>query len=287
MLSAIQMLFGKHGHLSMPSLSNQRFTHSWNFAALCGAIASVIVSVWYLVDSIVLSPFVEFYAEGGGISWQHIRRLCLEISLPVFVGVFLVAAMFGKRVRPEGETVADNQPSGSEPGLQRLSCPVCGNSFLYDGSAAGTGFKCPDCQNEVPIPGTRTRNEITEQDYHFTLFGNHPVQAEGRVLGHPFFFRAKYDFWDFTVVTSHECMAQASHCDAPEMAHGYFMVIDEGEPEGHIEWQGYWLDGRYGSGTDAGNMDQVTASEIIEDCLKAFIDEERHPGPKCPTITKI
>ena len=66
-------------------------------------------------------------------------------------------------------------------------------------------------------------------DYHFTCDAA-PVQAEGTLDGHPFYFRARGDQWTFSL--AEEPGLDPVHIDSAERAVrcGYFLAAQYGAP---------------------------------------------------------
>lgn len=115
----------------------------------------------------------------------------------------------------------------------------------------------------LTLPGRQPASfEADTDSFHYRIYGQHPVQAEGFVAGHPFYFRAKWDFWDFTVCTSHDFPDAGSSLDPPDDCQGFFQ---DGE------YLGYHLSQRHGQGTDASYLTVDEARAILEPCLRRFL----------------
>ncbi len=144
--------------------------------------------------------------------------------------------------------------------LQVVVCPHCNEQLFTDGSAAGREVPCPGCSTTLVLPGQRAPSASVKDEQagiEYELDGQHPVQANGRVHGHRFYFRAKWDAWSFTL-----CM---TGCDpsglvTPEQR-GYF---SDGEDEG------FYLEESFGSETDASYMTPAQAEAIIRACASVF-----------------
>ena len=95
------------------------------------------------------------------------------------------------------------------------------------------------------------------------IYGQHPVQAEGLVQGHPFYFRAKWDFWTFTVCTNSENPDVPSSLNPPEDKSGFF---EDGIHEG------FHLSEAFGSDTDASYMNLDIAENVIRDSAQQFVE---------------
>ncbi len=274
----------------MPRVVPKFVKSAGKFAFFYGVLATVSLSTWYVINGIIFSPFVELVYDDGRVNWHHLYRFGLETSLPVFIGTTILAGLIGRKYPSLFELhnvkFGENSQSEAQTLLEIAICTGCGKRLLHDGSIAGAELTCHHCQTPIKIPGETCRNQVVESDYSFDIYGHHPIQAEGRVLGHPFYFRAKYDFWDFTVVTSHQHTEEASYCNAPEVTHGYFRIINKEGPQDKVEWEGYWIDGYYGEDYDAGGMHHELAIDIIQRCITQFIEDEQSQHQKNPTITE-
>lgn len=96
-----------------------------------------------------------------------------------------------------------------------------------------------------------------------------PVEAEGAVMGFPFYIRAKYGGWRFVVSLNPEIEAAA--LDVFRTTEGFFS--DDG-------CQGYILHGEYPcdeTNDPAGYMPYAEAERVIRECAARFLDE-RHSG---------
>lgn len=96
-------------------------------------------------------------------------------------------------------------------------------------------------------------------DYQFTCDAA-PVQAEGTLEGHPFYFRSRGDQWAFSV--SEEPALDPVFIDSAESAAG----------------RGYYAEGQYGaSGSYAASyMPLAEARELISECARRYrADRER------------
>ncbi len=150
--------------------------------------------------------------------------------------------------------------------LQSVQCLNCGGQIFHDGSVAGRTIPCPDCGEHVQLPGVQPpTGKIHDEALGFdcVIYGRHPVQAEGRVRGHPFYFRAKWDFWTFTVCKNNENPEVPSCINPPKDEPGFFQ---DGE------YQGFYLSGDYGADKDASNMKVDIAGKIIRNCVKKFVE---------------
>ena len=152
--------------------------------------------------------------------------------------------------------------------LEKFYCLNCSSEMLHDGSAKGQNILCPNCGANIILPGQIAPKENLKTDeYSYKIYGQHPVQADGRVLGHPFYFRAKWNFWDLTICLSHDFPDAASWIDPPDGETGYFR--DE-------EYEGFRFESDYGTDTDASFMNIETAKRIIEECLKQFVKDREN-----------
>lgn len=154
--------------------------------------------------------------------------------------------------------------------LQSISCPHCAGSFLYDGSAAGTPIDCPHCSQVFTLPGERApafEGQDPSLELHYEVAGQHPVQVEGTIQGHPFYFRAKWDFWTFTASISDANPELPSWMNPPEDKPGFFRDLAQ---------EGYYLSEHWGTGTEAGTMPLDVVDKIIRDCACKLIDALRN-----------
>jgi hypothetical protein len=95
------------------------------------------------------------------------------------------------------------------------------------------------------------------------ICGHAPVQADGRLLGHPLYFRARWFSWTFTLCTNADIDASA---------------LVEGNEPGFFEdggLQGYALWGDYGNSTEASYMPYEVAERLIRECCARFIAGSR------------
>lgn len=151
-------------------------------------------------------------------------------------------------------------------GVQEHKCPHCGWDFFHDGSLAGRTIPCPNCKKEFRMPGVEAPQRTVRDEalaFECTIYGHHPVQAEGRVQGHPFYFRAKWGFWTFTVCTNSDNQEIPSSITPPRDEPGLF--DDE-------EYRGFYLSEQWGSDQEAGYMDLDTAEGIIRNCVQRFVE---------------
>lgn len=149
---------------------------------------------------------------------------------------------------------------------QKIECPHCKAEFFHDGSLAGMTVPCPTCGDSIKMPGTEPPTRSIEDrtlDLACDIYGQHPVQAEGRVRGHPFYFRAKWDFWTFTVRTNSDNEDVPASISPTEEQNGLF---DDGDH------QGFFLSDAFGSDTAASCMDLDTAETIIRKSAQQFIE---------------
>lgn len=94
------------------------------------------------------------------------------------------------------------------------------------------------------------------------IYGQAPVQADGRVGGKPFYFRSRHAAWTFTVCISHDIDAAAIY---PQVEQPGFFQIDE--------YVGYFLSGEYGTGHGASSMRYDDAERIVRDCCRRFLGD--------------
>ena len=102
---------------------------------------------------------------------------------------------------------------------------------------------------------------MTNPDYQFTCDAA-PVQAEGTLDGHPFYFRARGDHWAFSV-------AEEPGLDP--------VFIDSAES---AEGRGWFLEAQYGAaGSFAASwMPLAEARELIGDCARRYRADRTRSG---------
>lgn len=90
-------------------------------------------------------------------------------------------------------------------------------------------------------------------DYRFTCDAA-PVQAEGTVDSHPFYFRARGDHWTFSV--AEEPGLDPVYIDSAESAagRGYFLAAEYGAPGSFA----------------AGYMPLAEARDLISECFRRY-----------------
>ncbi len=89
-----------------------------------------------------------------------------------------------------------------------------------------------------------------------SLGGQAPVQAEGTVRGYPFYFRARWDHWTFSI-------SEKEDIDPVDVDSA---VADAG--------LGFYREGRYGTGPyDASYMPEEEARRIIRTCVQEYLRE--------------
>ncbi|HJR34482.1 MAG TPA: hypothetical protein VJ817_06015 [Gemmatimonadales bacterium] len=90
-------------------------------------------------------------------------------------------------------------------------------------------------------------------DYHFTC-DSAPVQGEGTLNGHPFYFRARGDHWTFSL--AEEPGLDPVFIDSAESALG----------------RGYYLEGQYGApGSFAASyLPLAEARMLIDECARRY-----------------
>lgn len=92
------------------------------------------------------------------------------------------------------------------------------------------------------------------------IYGQAPVQADGRVSGAPFYFRARHQAWTFTVCVSHDI--DPSTIDPPEDEPGFFWTA---------EFHGYYLSGETGKEHRVGFMPYDEVEKIIRQCAREYL----------------
>lgn len=98
------------------------------------------------------------------------------------------------------------------------------------------------------------------------IYGLGPVQADGRLIGHPLCFRARHAGWSFTLCVNADVDPSAL---MEGRTSGFF---DDGE------FRGYVLFGDYGTDHDASDMPYAEAERIIRACAEQFLAESSAQG---------
>ena len=81
-----------------------------------------------------------------------------------------------------------------------------------------------------------------------------PVQAEGRVAGHPFYFRARHGGWHFVVATCPDGDPSALEAGCTERG------------------DGWWAEGRVGASAEAASfLSEPETRALIEQCAWAYL----------------
>jgi hypothetical protein len=104
--------------------------------------------------------------------------------------------------------------------------------------------------------------QIDDQSFGLScrIYGQAPVQADGRINGSPIYFRARHAVWEFTVSVSHDIGAAAIWPAGDEV--GFFQ---------RDEFHGYYLCCDYGKEHDASFMRYDEAERIIRDCVSQYL----------------
>jgi len=93
-----------------------------------------------------------------------------------------------------------------------------------------------------------------------SIYGHAPVQADGRLGGKPFYFRARFRNWSFVLCTRSDILDAAALVPADEP--GFF---HDGEFEGFALW------GDYGSDFEASYMPYAKAEQLIRECASRYL----------------
>jgi hypothetical protein len=141
------------------------------------------------------------------------------------------------------------------------TCPFCLQDIPHDESRTCSHCRRPRLPQTEDSPNYL--RVMPELDLLVYIYGNCPVQADGRVRGNPFYFRARHDAWTFVACLDSENMDLASSIQPSEDVGGPF--IDSG----HRGW--------YASGDwqNAGWMKENEAASLIcESCreFRAFLE---------------
>jgi len=158
--------------------------------------------------------------------------------------------------------------------LQTVECPHCKQRLCHDGGVSGRTVECPRCHNDLTIPADdRWHNDpprvLRDEgiDLNGEIAGQAPVQADGRMWGRSFYFRAKWDRWSFTACVSADI--DASWINPPKDEAGLFR---DGE------YRGFYLSGDY---PGASFMRYDVAEAIIRQCGQRLLAamQGAEPGP--------
>jgi hypothetical protein len=102
------------------------------------------------------------------------------------------------------------------------------------------------------------------------ISGHAPVQTEGRIAGHPFYFRARHCGWSFILCTNADIDASAL---APGKEPGFFT---------YGEFHGFALWGDYGIEHEASYMPYAVAERLIRECAARYFAERETVGSSAP-----
>jgi hypothetical protein len=105
-------------------------------------------------------------------------------------------------------------------------------------------------------PERRVRDEAIGLECR--IYGHAPVQADGRLLGHPFYFRARWSGWSFTL------------CNNADIDPAALMEGDKPGMFSNGEFRGFALWGEYGTSTEASYMPYVIAERLIRECASEY-----------------
>ncbi|MDY7225330.1 hypothetical protein [Hyalangium rubrum] len=84
-----------------------------------------------------------------------------------------------------------------------------------------------------------------------SVYGNHPVQGDGRVDGHAWYFRAKWAAWSMEIVEDTSISPEVMPVVGPE--HPGWLVEED-----------------WGTSPEASRMDDATAWQLIEQTIARF-----------------
>lgn len=139
----------------------------------------------------------------------------------------------------------------AEMSLQELYCPQCG--FQHE-KYPGLTYGVIEIDNDL----------WTRPGFECCIEGQAPVQGEGYILGHPFYFRSRWDSWYFVMCINSEVDPAGMRWDEP----GFFK-------DGALE--GFAQCGDYGETHDASYMPKDVAETIIRNCAIRFLEAVGHP----------
>jgi hypothetical protein len=97
-------------------------------------------------------------------------------------------------------------------------------------------------------------------DLECVIYEHAPVQADGRLAGHPLYFRARFSNWAFVLCTNADIDPSALAGGVGRNP-GFFR---EGEFEGFEVW------GDYGSYMEASYMPYARAEQLIRECASQY-----------------
>ncbi len=110
----------------------------------------------------------------------------------------------------------------------------------------------------IDEPERHIRDAALDLECH--IYGHAPVQADGRLAGHPLYFRARFSDWAFVLCTNAD-IDPSTLRGANEL--GFFR---EGE------FEGFELCGEYGSHTEAGYIPYARAEQLIRECALRYLE---------------
>jgi hypothetical protein len=156
-----------------------------------------------------------------------------------------------------------------------LVCPNCKVKYFHDGAFAGKAVTCPRCASSIDVPAdwqasidrgggpVKVRGKRFGLDY--SLYGFCPLQAEGKMLGYEFYFRARHEHWTLAVSLQKDI--------EPAILSG------QTEEPGFFSYDGYSGWHAEGSWADAGWMPFDVAIIIISQAAEQ-LERDLHPRDK-------
>lgn len=114
-------------------------------------------------------------------------------------------------------------------------------------------------------PERHVRDAALSLECH--IYGHAPVQADGRLAGHPLYFRARWSGWSFTLCTNADIEPAA---------------LSEGTEPGFFsngEFRGYALWGDYGTQTEASYLPYSLVERLIRECAARYLAEATDAEP--------
>jgi hypothetical protein len=174
--------------------------------------------------------------------------------------------LFGNLSRPTPAGLGQEIEGGESEDLhlQAVECPHCKERLFHDGSIAGRVITCPHCSADLQMaqdpkwhndPARQVLDEVIALEC--LIEGQAPVQADGTVCGHPFYFRAKWDSWTFTACVNADI--DPSCINPPTDENGFFW---------DREYRGFYLSAKF---PQASTMRYDLAEAIIRDCAHQFL----------------
>lgn len=141
-------------------------------------------------------------------------------------------------------------PSGPPPQAGLIPIKVVeGDIHVAHPDGTSTPLFTPEQREKIRSNLSKTSTKLEGDGMDIDIGGACPVQGYGHVNGLPVYFRARGENWSFSIAA----LADADPVD--------------------VSWgnaDGWWFEGEYGSGFDAGWMVAEHSTAIIRACVKAW-----------------